>query len=506
MQVTQEKRPGSQVGLTIVVDAEQVKKIYDKTVRDLVQNFQVQGFRKGKAPRHLVMRYLGKERVVANVIDDLINDSVTTAFHQTKLTPINKFQIESDIPQLIGSFDPAGEFTFVGYVEVYPEVTLGNYKNLTVSPTRVDMDPQQIAATIDRWREQRATLLPIEDRPAQLGDVAVVDFSGVDSHGDPIEGGSATDFQLDLQESNFIPGFVAGVVGMQLDETREIAAQFPEDYFQEALAGQAATFTVTLKELKAKELPELDDPFVQEISDFQTVDELKEHLRLRLIREAAVKSKDNLEAAIIEQILAVTEVDLPVSLIEQESSQLLAQSLSSMQEKGLGVPDIRQFISSLPQETLNNLMERFQPEAINRLKRTLALGKIVENERISVGETELEVAVQEVLDNYPQTRQDVKRLQKIIHEDLLTNKVMNWLKSNTTVTWLDGEGNPIDAPELAEAEEESALDSASSIPEAEFTEEVEDNRLTSEDSPQASLRESPPVTGEDVLTTEDPVL
>ncbi|ABD01083.1 trigger factor [Synechococcus sp. JA-2-3B'a(2-13)] len=465
MQVTQEKRPGSRVGLKIVVEADRVKRSYEKTLRQLEQNIQIPGFRKGKAPRNLVVRQVGRERILASAVDDLINEAIQQAFKEAQLTPISRFELDDEVGQLLAQFNPEADFSFSGYVEVYPEARVGQYKGLTVTATRVDVKPEQIDQLIDRWRDQRATLLPVEDRPAQLGDVVVIDFAARDAEGNPLDEMTTQDFQLELKEDNFIPGFVAGIVGMQLDETKEIAATFPDDYFRKELAGKTVTFIVCLREIKAKELPELDDAFVQEISSFQTVAELREHLQKRLEQDALRQSEENLETAILNAILETTEVDLPETLIEQETTQLLAQSLQALRQEGIKPGELRKFLSELPPETLNQLKERHRPEAIDRLRRTLALSAIVRQEQIAVGSTELDVEVEEVMAAYAQQGQklDRERVRQAVYESLLTNKVMAWLKSQTTVNWVDSEGNPTQAPTSLAGSEEKV-----EVPEAEF--------------------------------------
>jgi trigger factor len=465
MQVIQEKRPGSRVGLKIVVEADRVKRSYEKTLRQLEQNIQIPGFRKGKAPRNLVVRQVGRERILASAVDDLISEAIQQAFKEARLTPISRFELDDEVGQLLAQFNPEADFSFSGYVEVYPEARVGQYKGLTVTATRVDVKPEQIDQLIDRWRDQRATLLPVEDRPAQLGDVVVIDFAARDAEGNPLDEMTTQDFQLELKEDNFIPGFVAGIVGMQLDETKEIAATFPDDYFRKELAGKTVTFTVCLREIKAKELPELDDAFVQEISSFQTVAELREHLQKRLEQDALTQSEENLETAILNAILETTEVDLPETLIEQETTQLLAQSLQALRQEGIKPGELRKFLSELPPETLNQLKERHRPEAIDRLRRTLALSAIVRQEQIAVGSTELDVEVEEVMAAYAQQGQrlDRERVRQAVYEGLLTNKVMAWLKSQTTVNWVDSEGNPTQAPTSLAGSEERV-----EVPEAEF--------------------------------------
>ncbi|MFS8853209.1 trigger factor [Synechococcus sp. R5-16] len=465
MQVIQEKRPGSRVGLKIVVEADRVKRSYEKTLRQLEQNIQIPGFRKGKAPRNLVVRQVGRERIMASAVDDLISEAIQQAFKEAQLTPISRFELDDEVGQLLAQFNPEADFSFSGYVEVYPEARVGQYKGLTVTATRVDVKPEQIDQLIDRWRDQRATLLPVEDRPAQLGDVVVIDFEARDAEGNPLDEMTTQDFQLELKEDNFIPGFVAGIVGMQLDETKEIAATFPDDYFRKELAGKTVTFTVCLREIKAKELPELDDAFVQEISSFQTVAELREHLQKRLEQDALIQSEENLETAILNAILETTEVDLPETLIEQETTQLLAQSLQALRQEGIKPGELRKFLSELPPETLNQLKERHRPEAIDRLRRTLALNAIVRQEQIAVGSTELDVEVEEVMAAYAQQGQklDRERVRQAVYEGLLTDKVMAWLKSQTTVNWVDSEGNPTQAPTSLAGSEEKV-----EVPEAEF--------------------------------------
>jgi trigger factor len=518
MQVTQEKRPGSRVGLKIVVEADQVKRSYEKTLRQLVQNIQIQGFRKGKAPRNIVMHQVGRERVMASAVDDLINDAIKQAFKETKLNPLSQFELDNEVGDLLAQFNPEMEFSFSGYVEVYPEASVGQYKGLTVTVTRAEVKPEQIDESIDRWRDQRATLLPVEDRPAQLGDVVMIDFQARDAEGNPLEEIATQDFHLEMKEDNFIPGFVAGIVGMQLDETREIEATFPDDYFKEELAGKTATFTVSLNEIKTKELPELDDAFVQEISSFQTVAELREHLQKRLEQDALTQSENNLETAILNAILETTEVELPDTLVQQETTQLLVQSLNALQQQGMQVGDIRKFLSQLPPETLNSLMDRYRPDAIDRLRRTLALGTIIRQEQIAVGSTELAVEVQEVMAAYAEqgTRLDPERVQRAIHEELLTNKTIAWLKSQTTVNWVDSEGNPTEAPifsapdedseDNVESSPESSAESASaSVPEAEFgtdEPEVEESGIPAEAETALEPTVSPEATIEEIADSE----
>ncbi|MEO0803155.1 MAG: trigger factor [Cyanobacteria bacterium J06642_2] len=442
MKVTQEKRPGSQVGFNVTLDAAQVHKSYEQTVRHFVKNVQLQGFRKGKAPRHLVLQYVGRERVRAAAMEDLLNDAISTVLKDADgVEAISQFEFDGEVGDLVTSYNPKADFKFSGYVEVEPTVDVGPYQELKVEVTRVDAEPDKVTETLEGYRKQRATLLPVEDRPAQLGDVAILDFEGRDTEGEPIAGAAGEDFQVELEESQFIPGFIAGLVGMALDETREIEAEFPEDYANAEIAGQKATFTVTLKELKEKELPELDDAFASEISEFDTLGELEQALRDRDEQEALQACETNREEALLKAILAETTIDLPETLIRQEVEFLIKQSLNYLGQQGMDVKNI------LNQEMLQGMQERSRPEAIERLRRTLALAEIVRRESINVGDTELEMRVREFYANYQGDKKlDTQRVASYFREELLTEKVLTWLDDQNTFAWVDDEGNSVEAP------------------------------------------------------------
>ncbi|MEM9567350.1 MAG: trigger factor [Cyanobacteria bacterium P01_E01_bin.34] len=449
MQVTQEKRPGSQVNLTITIDVDRVKKTYEKTVRDLTRNVQLQGFRRGKAPRHMVIQYLGPLRVKAAALEDLVNDSVEAAIKDADIEAIGQMEIDGGMDSLLTKFDPKTEFSFSGSVDVQPEVKLGEYTGLDITATRTLFKSEQVDETIDRYRQQRATLVPIEDRALEMGDVAIVDFEGRKADdGEAIEGATATDFQLDMDESKFIPGFVSGLVGMKPEDSREVDATFPEDYANEDVAGKDAKFSVTLHEIKSKELPELDDEFVAEISEYETLDALKAHLTESFTREADSKSFTAGDEALVDAIVESVEVDLPETLIEREIQFLIRQSLSQLSQQGL---DPSQFVND---KMMEEMKERTRPDAISRLRRTLTLSAIVREENIEVGNTELQVKVEDFLNNYRgQEKVSVERVREYYKEELLTEKIFEWLKEQNSISWVDEDGNKVEAPvEAAESD------------------------------------------------------
>lgn len=506
MQVTQEKRPGSRIGFTIVLEPTKVKTVYDKTLRELTKNVQVQGFRKGKAPLNLIIRQVGKERIQMTAIDELINDSVKTAFQENKIFPVGTFELETEFETLFSKFSPEAEFIFSGSVEVYPEIKLGQYKDLTVNVTRLDPDLSQIDKTIDRWRDERATLIPVEDRPAQLNDIAVVDFQGFDLDGNLLEETEAKDLEIELKENQFISGFVSGVLGMSPDETKDVEVQFPDDYLQATLAGKTAIFKVTLQELKTKELPELTNEFVQDLSNQQltSVDDLRNYLEKQLESETREKNDSNFLESILKTIAEGSEVDLPETLIDKEITQLISQSLKSINKEFANI-DVQDFLKELPPDAVNSLKDRYRPESIQRITRTLCISEVIKQEQIRVGSTELEVAVEDILRRLPPKgrKPSINELKEIVTEELLTEKVMKWLKGQNTASWLDSDGNPVAAPLLDPTEITHTAElsnSESQVVEVEFSDPVTDS--SPETIPTSELAPDLPPTEQD--TVEEP--
>jgi trigger factor len=266
--------------------------------------------------------------------------------------------------------------------------------------------------------------------------MAVIDFRGViakaegddpDSEPKPIPGGEGTDFQVELQEDKFIPGFVLGIVGMNPGETKEVAAQFPEPYGNEELSGKAALFTITLKEIKTKELPELDDDFAQEVSEFETLEELRTSLTQRYQKEAADKTKENQQEALLTELLNHVEIDLPTTFIDQEVDAMLTQTAMKLSEQGIDVKKL------FTQEIIPQLRERSKPEAVERIKRSLSLQEIGKRESIEVTSEEVEARVTELIAEYPNEDLDKNRLSGVVKEELLTKKIVDWLLERSSV-------------------------------------------------------------------------
>jgi len=456
MKVTQEKLPASQIGLEIEITPDMSKKAYEQVIQKYTRTVDIPGFRKGKVPRQVLVQRFGTLHLKAAALEDLIDDSLKAALEQEKIEALGNFQLRSSFEDLVQKYDPGQPLTFSAAVDVQPEATLKEYQNLKLQAEEVAFNPERVDDVLKNYQEQNATLIPVEDRSAKMGDVAVVDFKGVIVSEDPavepqpVPGGEATGFQVELAPGKFIEGFVDGMVGMQLGETKEVQAQFPDTYPQSNLAGKAAVFTVTLKELKEKELPELDDEFAQDVSEFETLAELRESLEKEFTQEAETRTKTNKEQAILNVLLDKIEVELPETLIDREVNYMLSQTAMQLEEQGM---DVRQFFN---QDTIPMLKERSRPDAINRIKRTLALGEVAKQQSIQVSPEDVSAKVDDMLSRLDPAEQqgiDRDRLQSVIAEDLLKEKIIDWLIEQSDIE-LVPEGTLKSAE--TESEEESS--------------------------------------------------
>ncbi|PSN20197.1 trigger factor [filamentous cyanobacterium CCP5] len=432
MKVTQEKLPDSQVGLEIEIPPEMSQKTYDQVLRKLMKTVNIPGFRKGKVPRQVFLQRVGVSQFKAAVLEELLQDAIDKAIQQEAIEAIGNYQLKSSIDELIGQYEPGKALTVSAAVDVPPRVDLDGYTGLSVQAEEVKYDPERVDKTLEQYRGNLATLVPIEDRTAEMGDVAVVDFVGKvkkdDGELEEFTGGSAEDFQVDLEDGKFIGGFIQGIVGMAIDETKEVEVTFPEDYAQEDLAGQDAVFTITVKEIKARELPEVDDDFAQEISEFETLAELRGSLEERYQREAEEQTKRNKHEALLDALVKNLKAEIPNTMVRQETELMIRQTLIQLSQQGL---DINKLIT---QEMIEGMRERTRPEAIQRLKRTLALGEVAKRESIKPGEEEITAKMQEMAEQIGDPEKiDQARLRQVVEEDLLQEQILDWLESHSTV-------------------------------------------------------------------------
>jgi len=437
MKVTQEKLPDSKIGLEIEITAEASKKAYESVVRELARTTNLPGFRKGKVPRKILIQRLGATRVKAAALENIIQSSLEEAIEQESLEILGNHQLRSSFEELLEQYKPGETLTFSASVDVPPTAELAEeYKGLSVKAEESTYDPQQVEDFIEQRRKERATLVPVEERAAQMGDVVVVDYEGKYAEsqagkeaGELIPGTQAQDFQVELEEGRFIPGMVEGIVGTKVQETKDLNLTFPEDYPKEDLAGVGVVFTITLKEIKEKELPELDDDFAQEVSEFETIGELRASLETQFQEKAAKDTKNSIHSAIVKQLLEKlgNSVAIPETMIKEEIDAMLTQTAIQMQQMGV---DFRQLFT---QDNIPQMRERSRPEAIQRLKQKLILSSIGKKESLEPEEAEISAKMAEIQEELKEQELDLDRLGKMVREDLLEEKTLNWLQEQSNV-------------------------------------------------------------------------
>lgn len=432
MKITQEKLPASQIGLEIEIPAETSKNTYEKVIKEIAKTTNIPGFRKGKVPRPILLQRIGSERIKAAVLEELIQDSLEEAIKQESIDTLGNYKLRSDFEELINTYKPGEVFTFQAAVDVPPEVTLGQYQGLQVKAEEVIYNEEDVNKLIDERRERLVTLIPVENRPAQMGDLVVIDFEGrkpteTGEEGEIIPGTEAKEYQVELSEGKFITGFVEGVVGMNVDETKKLNLTFPDEYHEKDLAGQGVIFTITLKDLKEKELPELDDDFAQEVSEFETMAQLRESLEKQYQEKAVNDTKQNIHGAIVAELLNHTSIELPESMLEEEIQTILLQTANQLQSYGM---DVNQFFTK---ETVTKMRETAKPEASKNLHTNLIIEKIAQQESITISDEELTAKITEIRETLKDRDVDEVKLQKYVKHDLLAEKTLDWLQEKTQV-------------------------------------------------------------------------
>jgi trigger factor len=462
MKVTQEKLPASQIGLEIEISAETSKNTYEKVLQNLARSSNIPGFRKGKVPRQILVQQLGSQRIKAAALEELVQKSLQEAIDQESIESLGNFQLLSNFDELVSRYKPGEPLTFSASVDVPPEVQLGEYQNLSIKAEEITSDPKQVEDWLEERRKEQATLVPVENRPAQKGDLATIDYQGrfvaaEGEEGELIPNAQANDFQVELVEGKLIEGMIEGIFGMNLEETKEIAVTFPEDYPKEDLAGQPALFTITLKELKERELPQLDDDFAEEVSEFKTIAELKESLEKQFQEKAEKATKENIHQAIIAKLLEICSIDLPETMIQKEVDTLLTQTAIQMSNLGI---DLKRLFTA---EMVGQMRQRSRPEAMTNIKTESILEEIAKRESISLESEEIEAKIKEVRQQLSGQDYDEQRLQDFVKKDLLKEKTLDWLQAKTQVE-LVPEGS---LAKKEESEGEIDVDDESDLEEAE---------------------------------------
>ncbi|MFM1812225.1 MAG: Trigger factor [Cyanobacteriota bacterium] len=425
-------RAGSRVALELAVPAERSTAAYEKAVDSLSRTIRLPGFRKGKVPRAVLLQQIGPLRIRATALEELVDAAFREALdqHKDSVAAIGRPELSEGFEAVLERFEPGQTLSFTLELDVEPTPSLKSTKGLKAEAETVSYDPARVDELLDQSRRQMATLVPVEGRAAQSGDVAVLSFSGIYADNEEaISGGSSDAMEVELEEGRMIPGFIEGVIGLEIGATKTVDCQFPESYPQQDAAGRAARFTITLKDLKTRELPALDDAFAQQASDKQTLAELRSELETRLKDDAERRSKANRHNALVEALVEQLEVELPETLVQQEIRNLIEQTAGQIAEQGM---DVKKLFTP---DLVRSLMDTSRPEAEQRLRRSLALQALADAEGISVEDEALEAKVTEISRGLSQQGNiDPQRLRQAVADDLLQEKLLEWLEANSTIS------------------------------------------------------------------------
>ena len=425
MSLQVEKLENNMAKLTIEVSAEELEKAIEGAYQKNKNKISIPGFRKGKAPRKMIEQMYGKEVFYEDAANALIPEAYDKALEECTEEIVSSPKI--DVTQL----EAGKPFIFTAEVALKPEVTLGKYKGVKVDKIDVDVTDEEINAEIDKQREKNSRTVDITDRAVENGDIATIDFEGfVDSVA--FEGGKGTDYPLTIGSGAFIPGFEEALIGAEIGKETDVNVTFPEEYQAAELAGKAAVFKCTVKKLQEKQLPELDDEFVSEVSDeSDTVEEYKEEIKKQLSDKKAADAKNAKEDAVIDAIIADAKMDIPDAMVDTQQRQMLQDYAQRMQAQGISLEQYMQFTGM----TTQMMLDQLKPQALKRIQSRLVLEAVVAAENMEASEEEFEEEAKTMGEAYQMDVDKVKELlgengKKQVMQDICIKKAVEFVVEN----------------------------------------------------------------------------
>lgn len=427
MNVTLEKEKENIVKLNITIPAKDAADAYNNAVRRVAQYVRIDGFRPGKAPRTVVERNVGVERIKQEAIENLMPRAISQAVSDNNLDIIAQPYITNY------TFNIGEDLVVEARAELRPEVTLGQYKGLKLEVKDAKIEEDALQKQLDRLLEQNSTQETVIDRPTKDSDIAVIDFEGT-CNGEKIKGGDAKNYPLDLAHSNFIPGFAEQLVGKNLNDEFDIKVTFPEEYHDEKLKGQPATFKIKINEIKERKLPELNDEFAQKVGPFKTVDELKADIQKYLDTQRENTNKQNSENEVFKSVIEASKVEIPQSMIDREAHSLREEYKQRLAAQGI---DWEALVKAQGED---HLLANLNEDALVRIKNSLVIDKIAKEENIKLEQKDMENKFAELGVAYGIKPQDlVKQLGQnpeiiaSLSQQAMNDKVRDFLMQNNTV-------------------------------------------------------------------------
>lgn len=424
MSLQVEKLEKNMAKLTIQVSAEEVEKAIEKAYQKQKSKISVPGFRKGKVPRKMVEKMYGVGVFYEDAVNDMIPTAYDSAAKESGLEIVSQPKI--DVVQI----EAGKEFIFTAEVAVKPEVELGEYKGVEVAKAEVDVTEEDIMAEINKEREQNSRIIAVEDRAVEDGDMTIIDFEGfVD--GEAFEGGKGTDYPLTIGSHSFIDTFEEQLIGKNIGEEVEVNVTFPTEYHVDELKGKPAMFKVTVKEIKKKELPELDNDFVEDVSEFSTVEEYKESIKKNIEEKKLKDAKASKEDAVIEKIIEGAKMEIPDAMVDSQVRQMAEDFARRLSAQGLSLEQYFQYTGL----TAEMLVEQMKPQALKRIQSRLVLEAVAEKENFDVTDEEIENEVADMAAAYQMDTDKLKGLltetdKENMKKDVQVKKAVDFVTEN----------------------------------------------------------------------------
>ena len=389
--------------LTIEVSAEEFEKACEKAYQKNKNKINVQGFRKGKAPRNVIEKMYGAAVFYEDAANELIPDAYAEAAKESGLDIVSRPEI--DVVQI----EKGKDFIFTAEVAVKPEVTLGAYKGIEVEKAAVEVTEDEINAELNRVREQNSRMVTIDDRAVANGDIANIDYEGF-CDGVPFAGGKDEGYDLTIGSHSFIDTFEDQLIGKNIGDEVEVNVTFPTEYHAPELAGKPAMFKVKVNGIKVKELPELDDEFAEEVSEFDTLDEYKNDLKATILERKEKEAKSVKEEAVIDKIIEGATMEIPEPMIDNTVRQMAEDFAQRIQAQGLSIEQYFQFTGM----NANTFMENLKPQALKRIQSRLVLEAVVKAENITASEEDVNKEIENMAEMY---QMEVDKLMELVGED-----------------------------------------------------------------------------------------
>lgn len=399
MSLQVEKLEKNMAKLTIEASAEDFEAAVEKAYQKEKKNITLPGFRKGKAPRKMIEKMYGAGVFYEDAANELIPEAYGKALDECDEEIVSQPKI--DIVQI----ESGKPFIFTAEVALKPEVTLGEYKGVEIEKVPVEVTDLEVQAEVDKERENNSRTIDVDDRPVQKGDMVKLDFDGsVD--GVPFEGGKAENYDLTIGSGSFIPGFEDQLVGAKLEEEVDINVTFPEDYHAADLAGKAAVFKCTVHEIRVKEIPEADDEFAKDISEFDTLEDYKEDIRKKLLEKKEKEAKSAKEAAVVAKIVENAQMEIPDAMIDSQVRNMADDFSRRIQSQGLTVEQYFQFTGM----TAEKMTEQMRPEALKRIQNSLVLEAVAKAENIEISDEKVDEEIKKMAEAYKMEFDKVKEM------------------------------------------------------------------------------------------------